>query len=73
MKTVNEKEWISVDFALPDTTRWVWVYIKAKNQKMTGLTRIGYYDDEYWCFTDDTKITVGSVTHWQRLEKPAKP
>ena len=52
MKTGNK--WISVNFKLPATTRWVWVYMKDKTG---GLIGIGYYDDEYWCFTDDTRIT----------------
>ena len=66
-------KWISVDFALPDTTRWVWIYMEGYMKKLGGVTGIGYYDDEYWCFTDDTKVAIGAVTHWQTLITPKKP
>jgi hypothetical protein len=70
MKTINNKKWVHVDFALPDTPRWVWICGYEISGKLS--TGIGYFDDVYWRFTSD-KIVDFEIIYWMMLTKPDKP
>jgi len=67
---MKKHEWASVDFALPDTTRWVWIMVKKPNGK--SLVGIGYFDNAHWYFIDNTPV-ISIITHWMTLTAPKKP
>ena len=62
---MKKHEWVSVDFALPDTTRCVWIYL---NNDIS----IGYFDNAHWYFIDNTPV-ISIITHWMTLTAPKKP